>query len=434
MGSLLIMSKAELNRIEIIQKILEKRLTQVAACDYLHLSSRQIRRLIRMYEKDGVEGLLSKKRGKPSNNKLSQAKKDYALSLIKQNYADFGPTLAAEKLWEAHELKLSVESVRSLMIKADLWVPRNKRLKRSYQPRNRRERFGELIQIDGSLHPWFEDRGPKCTLLVYVDDATSKITSLYFAPAESTHSYFLATQQHLLRFGRPLTFYSDKFGVFKVNKKTAQDKVMTQFGRALYEMNIDLICANTCQAKGRVERANKTLQDRLVKELRLHNISSIEKANGYAPKFIKDYNKRFGKPPPLEGDAHRSLQECDDLYDVLCFKQERTVSNDLTIQYDRVKYLIEDTVENRQLRRQKIMLYEYPDGAISLNAGSRKLIFRKLYDRVSSTIQGRVVENKRLADVLEYIKKEQGKRTISRSTRCPRRRHLEVSLPQKTVA
>jgi len=278
MGSLLIMSKAELNRVEVIQKILEKRLSQVAACDYLHLSSRQIRRLVRKFEKDGVEGLLSKKRGRSSNNKISKAKMDYALSIIKQYYADFGPTLAAEKLREKHEIKLSVETVRSLMIKEDLWVPRHKKAKRSYQTRYRRERFGELIQIDGSLHDWFEGRGPKCTLLVYVHDATSMLTSLYFAPRESTHMYFLATQQHLEAYGKPVTFYSDKLGVFKVNKKSTQEKMITQFGRGLYELNIDLICANTCQAKGRVERANKTLQDRLVKEMRLQNISNIEEA------------------------------------------------------------------------------------------------------------------------------------------------------------
>ena len=244
MEDLLVMSRSELNRVEVIQKALEKRHTQAEAANQLHLSERQVRRLVCRYKKFGTPGLISKNRGKIGNHRISQAKKDYALSLIKQNYSDFGPTLAAEKLLETHGIKLSVETVRSLMIKADLWLPRHKKLKRSYQPRYRRERFGELIQIDGSLHDWFEGRGPKCTLLVYVDDATSMLTSLYFTPRESTHTYFLATQQHIETYGKPVTFYSDKLGVFRVNKKSTQEKMITQFGRGLYELNIDLICAN----------------------------------------------------------------------------------------------------------------------------------------------------------------------------------------------
>lgn len=237
---------------------------------------------------------------------------------------------------------------------------------RSFQPRYPRERFGELIQIDGSTHHWLEDRGPRCTLLVYVDDATSKLTSLYLTASESTHTYFLATQQHLTRYGKPIAFYSDKLSVFKVNNPTNQETIMTQFGRALYELNIDLMCANTCQAKGRVERANQTLQDRLVKELRLRNISTIPVANAYLPEFIEDYNRRFGKEPLDDVNADRTLRAHESLQESLCFKQERTVTHNLTIQYDRVLYLIEDTVVNRALRSKKIMLHEYPDGSISL--------------------------------------------------------------------
>jgi len=207
---------------------------------------------------------------------------------------------------------------------------------------------------------------------------------------------------------------------------------MTQFARALYELNIDIICANTCQAKGRVERANKTLQDRLVKELRLRNISSIEEANRYIPEFIEDYNQRFAKAPFFP-DSHRLLQLHEDLDEMLCFKQERTVSKNLTIQHDRIKYLIEDTVENRVLRRQKIMLYEYPEGSISLYAQGKKLKFRKLFDRVGPAIQGEVVENERLSAVLAYIKKDQEKRVMQRSARSLRKQHLGVVPPKKRL-
>jgi hypothetical protein len=257
MEKLFTMSRQEISRLEIIQRLLDRRLSQAQAANILHITTRQIQRLVRGYRQQGVSGIVSKKRGKPSNHMIPQTIKDYAVTLIKANYADFGPTLAAEKLLEVHDLKLAVETVRSLMIKSDIWITRDKKRKRAYQPRYRRDRFGELIQIDGSTHHWFEDRGPKCTVLVYIDDATSKLTALYFTPSESTHTYFLATQQHLDKYGKPIAFYSDRLGIFKVNQKSTQERIMTQFGRSLYELNIDLICANSCQAKGRVERANR---------------------------------------------------------------------------------------------------------------------------------------------------------------------------------
>lgn len=432
MKELYTMSKKEVSRLEIMQKLLIRQWKQRKAAEVLGIGVRQVQRLVSIYRTHGPTGLVSQKRGKPSNRRIDDTVKSEAVSLIRQHYADFGPTLAAEKLYEKHNIKLAVETVRKLMIINELWKPRNTRIKRSYQPRYRRERFGELIQIDGSSHDWFEDRGPKCTLLVYVDDATSKLTSLYFAPSESTHTYLLATKQHIESHGKPIAFYSDRLSVFKVHPKSTQDKIMTQFGRGLYELNIDLICANTCQAKGRVERANLTLQDRLVKELRLRNISTIAEANAYLPEFMEDYNKRFGKIPISSIDAHRSLAGSDSLEETLCFKEERTVTQNLTIQYDRVLYLIEDTPSNRALRRKKIMLHEYPDGTISLNHEGRRLNFTQMYDRVKEpTLQGRTVPNERISSVLEMIEKGQKERKYKRSTGCPRRNHLVAPSPKK---
>jgi hypothetical protein len=210
MRKLFTMSHQKISRLEVIQKLLDKRWSQKKASEVLHISVRQVQRLLQSYRLQGVLGLVSRKRGKPSNNAIPSTIKDYAISLIRTHYADFGPTLAREKLYEKHELELSVETVRTLMIKADLWIPRNKRLKRSYQPRYRREKLKQIIQIDGSTHHWFEDRGPKCTLLVYIDDATSRLTSLYFTPSESTHTYFLAIRQHIENYGKPIAFYSDR--------------------------------------------------------------------------------------------------------------------------------------------------------------------------------------------------------------------------------
>ena len=212
--------------------------------------------------------MISKGRGQASNRHKPEALRAKALAIIRERYWDFGPTLAAEKLGELHGITLGRETVRKWMIADGLWLDRKQRLKRVHQPRYRRECVGELVQIDGCEHWWFEDRGPQCTLLVFVDDATSRLLHLQFVASKSTFAYFHATRAYLER-GEG-AFYSDKHGVFRVNHEGALGgDGMTQFGRGLDALNIDIICANSSQAKGRVERAHKTLQDRLVKELRL---------------------------------------------------------------------------------------------------------------------------------------------------------------------
>jgi len=195
------------------------------------------------------------------------------------------------------------------MTAAGLWMSRRERKRQLHQPRGRRDCFGELVKIDGSRHWWVEERGPKCALLVYIDDATGKLLHLRFAGSENTFEYFYATKAFLQEWGKPLAFYSDKHGVFRTTHGSEKDRSsgLTQFGRALYELNIDIICVNTPQARGRVERANRTLQDRLVKELQLRAIDTIEAANVYAPEYIADFNTRFGKEPRNPKDKHRPL-------------------------------------------------------------------------------------------------------------------------------
>jgi hypothetical protein len=217
------------------------------------------------------------------------------------------------------------------MIEDGLWVPRSQRDKRVHQPRNRRECFGELVQIDGSDHEWFERRGPRCTLLVYIDDATSKLVELRFAISESTFDYFAATRSHLGRHGKPVAYYSDKASIFRIaNQDAAKGPNVTQFARALSELNIDIICANSSQAKGRVERANQTLQDRLVKELRLRGISSIEDGNAFVPEFMADFNRRFARDPKNLHNAHRLLNPLDDLDEIFTVQEQRKISENLT--------------------------------------------------------------------------------------------------------
>jgi hypothetical protein len=346
-----------------------------------------------------------------------------ALALIRERYEDFGPTLAGEKLRECHSIDLAVETVRTLMIAAGLWVPRKLRAPRIHQPRNRRACLGELIQIDGSDNRWFEQRAPACTLLVFIDDATGRLMTLHFTATESTFSYFEALFKYLLAHGKPVAFYSDKAGVFYVkNRSSTVGKGVTQFGRALYELNVDAFCANTSQAKGRVERANLTLQDRLVKELRLRGISTREAANAYAPSFIAEFNQRFGKVPRSDHDAHRVLCAEDDLRQILSYRVPRKVTNALTVQYDRVMYLLEDSPASRALIHEYVEVVEYPDGTVEVQADGVALPCTS-YDRIAHVEQGAEVENKRLAHALEVALCVQAKRDDRRASGSPSRTH-----------
>lgn len=277
-----VMSERELKRVEVLAQVDDGRLSVDNAANMLALTRRQVFRLLKLYRQDGASGIRHKARGKPPNNRIHKAKRDYALSLIKENYPDFGPTLTAEMLAEHHGFEVSRETVRKWMSGAGLWLSRKQR-RTFHQPRLRRECFGELIQIDGSEHRWFEDRGDPCTLLVFIDDATSTLMELRFVTSENTFSYFEALERYLTTHGRPVAFYSDKHTVFRVPKPSEHMTGMTQFGRALAELQIEILCANTSQAKGRVERANRTLQDRLVKELRIAGISNMEDGNAFLP-------------------------------------------------------------------------------------------------------------------------------------------------------
>jgi len=380
---LLTMSHKELCRIEIIQRLVE-------------ISIRQVRRLKRAYKAHGPEGLITRKRGKPGNRKLPELIRTLSLSLIKRYYSDFRPTFAAEKLLENHGIFVSRETLRKWMIAADLWVPRDKRLARVYQPRYRRDCLGELVQIDGSDHAWFEDRAPKCTLLVFIDDATSRLMELQFVKSESTFPYFEATHRYLDNHGKPVAFYSDKHSTFRTNSS---------------------------QAKGRVERANRTLQDRLVKELRLRQLSTMEEANDYLPEFMEAYNQQFSKPPKNDRDLHRALMPHDNLKEIFCWQEPRTLSNSLTVQYDRVVYLIKDSVETRKLARKRVTVYDYPDGSIKIKYQGKELP-SSVFDQLQRVDQANVVNNKRLGTVLDFIQDKQEKRAERRSTSTPSRQHL----------
>ena len=416
------MSEQEFSRLDVLLDLAAGRLTVREVCAVLDLRRRQVFRLLAAFRAQGATALVSRRRGRPSNNRLPVAVRDLTMTLVRECYADFGPTLACEKLAERHACHVSRETLRKWMIEDGLWRDRRQRLPSVHQPRNRRERIGELIQIDGSKHFWFENRGVECTLLVYIDDATSRLQHAAFVPSESTLDYLRETRAYVTRYGRPIAFYSDKHAIFRVNKRDAvTGDGMTQFGRALHELNIDILCANSAPAKGRVERSFGTLQDRLVKEMRLAGISTIERANAFLPGFLEGHNARFCKAPLDARDSHRLLQGDVVLEDVFAWKEERTVTISLTLQYDKVMFILEPNAVTRPLARKRVQVIDYPDGRFAIRHEGQDLPYRT-FDRLQQVDQAAIVENKRFGAVLAYVAERQKDFDRSRSQKAPRRR------------
>ena len=361
---------------EVIQRLEEKRLGQKEAAGMLGVSVRQMKRLLNRYRRTGASGLVSQRRGKVSNNQIGAEVRQKALDFLKGKYRGFGPTLACEKLVEVEKLKISDESVRQMMISEGLWKVRKERKVTVHQMRERRACFGELVQIDGSPHAWFEQRGPTCTLLVAIDDATGKLVGLLFVEHESFHNYVRLAKCYFERWGKPVAFYSDKHGIFRVNQASVgTGEALTQFGRAMQELDIEILCANTPQAKGRVERANQTLQDRLVKELRLLGISSMEQGNVYLPEFIADFNQRFAVPPRSNHDAHRPLAAPENLSHILAWQELRILSKNLTLQFKKVVYQIQTNRPSYALRNAQVTVCEDPTGQVAILYKGKSLEF-----------------------------------------------------------
>jgi transposase len=402
--ALVTMSRKELGRLETLVDLDAGRITAAQAARLIGVGERQVFRLLKAYRASGAEGLVSRRRGRPSNRRHPDAVREAALAAIRERYADFGPTLAAEKLAEAHDLRLGRETVRRWMAAAGLWVPRKDRGPRVHQPRHRRDCLGELVQVDGCEHAWLEDRGPRCTLLVFVDDATGRLMHLRFVEGESTLAYLQAARSYVEAHGRPVAFYSDRHSVFRVTG--AGRDGTTQFGRAMRELNVEVICANSPQAKGRVERAHKTLQDRLVKELRLAGVSAVEAANAFLPAFVAGYNARFAKEPRLAKDLHRPAPDAADLDEVMTVREERTVSASLTLHYDKMLILLEPNEATRPLARQRVTVVNYPDGRFAIRHKGRDLPFR-VFDKLRKVDRAAVVENERLGAVLAVIRDRQ---------------------------
>ncbi|TXI10962.1 MAG: ISNCY family transposase [Novosphingobium sp.] len=401
--TVLTMSHGELSRYDTLLRVERGELRVEDAAGLLGLKRRQIFRLLNRLRSEGVSGLVSRKRGRPSNRRYSDAMRDQIVAIVREHYADFGPTLAREYLIERHGITVACETLRQIMIAAGLWKDREARRPRPYQPRYRRDCRGELIQVDGSKHWWFEDRGPQCTLLVYIDDATSELMHLKMVESESAFSYMDATREYIERHGKPVAFYSDKHSAFRNNRASANGDGMTHFGRAMEALNIEIICANSPQAKGRVERANATLQDRLVKAMRLEGISTIADANTFLPGYMERHNVRFAKPAFDSRDLHRPLAPHDDLRTQLVWREWRTVTQALALHYNKALFILEPDEISRALAGKRVEVCEYPDGSLEIRHGDHVLPYR-MHDKIRQVNQAAIVENKHLDAALAMAK------------------------------
>lgn len=401
--SVLAMSHGELSRFDTLMRVERGELRVEDAAGLLGLKRRQVFRLLERMRSDGAAGLISHKRGQPSNRRHSDALREQIVAIVREHYHDFGPTLAREYLIERHGITVSCETLRQFMIQAGLWKDRDARRPRPYQPRYRRDCRGELVQVDGSKHWWFEDRGPQCTLLVFIDDATSELMHLKMAESENTFAYMDAMTAYIETHGKPVAIYSDKHGVFRNNTASAKGDGMTHFGRALEALNIEIICANSPQAKGRVERANATLQDRLVKAMRLEGISTIAEANAFLPRYMARHNQRFAKAPFDPRDVHRPLALHDDLTAEMVWREQRTVTQALTLHYNKALIILDPTEVSRPLAGKRVDVCEYPDGRLEIRHGDDILPYR-VFDKIRQVNQAAIVENKHLDAALAMAK------------------------------
>jgi hypothetical protein len=321
-----------------------------------------------------------------------------ATDLLYERYSDFGPTLAHEKLVELDGLKLGLGSVRKIMIVEGLWKAKRARKVEVHQMRERRACRGELEQMDGTNHDWFEGRSEHCTLLVMIDDATGQLGALSFVEEESFFGYCGLLRQYLAAHGKPAGLYTDKHGIFRINIPNAGlGDNLTQFGRAMQSLEIPILCANTPQAKGRVERANKTLQDRLVREMRLRGINDMQQGNAYLPEFMADFNRRFAVPARSSLDAHRPLQAHQELDQILAWQETRLLTKNLTLQFKKIVYQIQTERPAYALHKVEVTICQDHQGKVTILYKGDQLaytIFQK-QEHQSEVVTAKQIEHPR---------------------------------------
>ena len=364
----------------VFRKVQEKLLKQVEAGEILGLSSRQVRRIVKRVGIEGARGVIHRSRGRCSNRAYPDRVKDRVVELYREKYGGFGPTLAAEKLFEGDGIELSEETLRGWLLGSGDWKKRRRR-RGHRQWRERKGHCGEMVQMDGSHHGWLEGRGPECVLMGYIDDATGRGFGRFYE-YEGTLPAMDSLGRYIQRYGIPLKVYLDKHTTYKSNGKPTVEEELTgseplsEFERALKELGVEVIHAHSPQAKGRVERFFRTLQDRLVKELRLRGLGSIEEANLFLEEYWPQFNRQFAVAPKEKEDFHRSVPRGLKLDEVLCIQVKRALRNDFTVAYNRRLYQVEDSIH-----ASKVMVYEGLDGSIRLKHKGRTLRIREIASR-----------------------------------------------------
>ena len=392
----IVMTIKEADRYDIIKNLISRKLNGSQAAKQLNLSIRQIKRLKRRVEKEGIKGIIHKNRGKESNHKISDETREKTIKLIKEKYTDFTPALAQEKLEKSHHIAISYGTVRNLMISENIRQPKKRKnnLHNYHSQRPRKDHYGEMQQFDGSYHDWLEGRGRnnELCLLASIDDATGKITHAKLDKNESIQSVFGFWQEYLMKNGKPIAIYLDKYSTYKINHKNAVDNkdLLTQFQRAMQELDVNPISANSPQAKGRIERLFGTLQDRLVKELRLNEINDIDSANQFIQKkFITQFNEKFSVQSRKKGDLHRKISKrkaAGKLNHILSVKNQRIVRNDFVIQYKNRYFQLNEIQPTTVYKKDKIVIEEHLDEAIHINKKEAYLNFTELKEKPEKEI------------------------------------------------
>lgn len=390
----IIRTSEEQYKFDVITKVLKKEIKPGIAAKLLGISSRQVRRLRNKVKKEGMFAVIHKLKGKRGNHRIDPSIKEKTLTVLRQTYPDFKPTFATEKLEECHDIKISYGTTRLWMIETGLWKTRKHKKMGEYRSwRPRKEYFGELQQFDGSYHYWFENRyldknsNPiEVCLLASIDDATGIITRAEFAKNEGVTAVFNFWKGYILDVGKPLSIYLDKFSTYKINHKGAVDnhEFMTQFQRAMRDLNIGLISAHSAQAKGRVEKLFLTLQDRLVKEMRLACMNSPKEGNKFLKEvFIPKFNNKFAVDPAKEGNIHKALSEIDkkNINRIFSVQSRRRVNNDFTIQFKNNWYQLEELQPTTIRAKDKVLVEEWLDGTLHFSLRENYLNYTILPER-----------------------------------------------------
>lgn len=382
----LAMSVKERRRLEVFSRVREGELTLVKASELLQLSYRQAKRAYARYRSEGDAGVVHRLRGRRSNRRTDEQRKAHVLKLFEEKYSDFGPTLAAEYLASEDGEAVPVETLRQWLKGAGLWKRRRKRSAHR-KWRARRDHLGELVQLDGSHHDWFEGRRDPAVLMVLIDDATNRTYARFFEE-ETTAASFETFRRYVERYGLPHAVYPDKASIYRTTRDARVDEILadeppaTQFGRAMQELGVELILAHSPQAKGRVERRNAVFQDRLVKALRLKKISDLESANAFLEeKFLEALNGKFEVPPKKPADLHRRVPRGVKLQRVLSFQEQRVVQKDWTIRWRNRWFQLTEANRKLALVNRKVTVCEQLDGTVVIVFGKRELAWEELPER-----------------------------------------------------